>query len=183
MAVAACTKAALLLPPALPLTLRGCCPASPRPWRRARRWEAQHERHCEVGRRVEIPPRRKPRAPLPVIYIEAAGTTTLAGLVALVNAPSPDAPLVAACDRLLYLRDQQHELYRMAEPGYLKMVRATIAEQDRLEAEIRESPPATHAGRRAKAEVVMSLLSNSGTLAAFATAVLRDFMQADGCAA
>jgi hypothetical protein len=84
----------------------------------------------------------------------------------------------------VFLMEERHELYRMAEPDYMKLVRASLGEQDRLRAEIASARPSIPAGRRAMAEVAVSdLVGFGGTYGAIAAAVLRDFMRADGGAA
>jgi hypothetical protein len=120
---------------------------------------------------------------MPVVYVSAAGTARLGALVAGLKTPQPDAALIMKCERFLFPREQSSELYRLTPRGYMNTVTATRAERDRLEDEIAEASPTTSAGRRAKAEVALSILGRPCGMSKVAVAALRDFLRGDGGAA
>ncbi|MBV9749388.1 MAG: hypothetical protein JO157_11285 [Acetobacteraceae bacterium] len=100
----------------------------------------------------------------------------LADLRALAATPHPDAKLLVACERFTLLKEERERLYRKHERGYMDHVRKMAPEMDALELEIANTPARTAAGRAAKGEAAMCMLSQTGTFAQIARSALRDFI-------
>lgn len=100
----------------------------------------------------------------------------LTALRTLAGAASPDARLIAACDRFLFLSEQADRLFRLEPRGYMKRVRAMVGEHVALEKEIAKTPAHTVVGMLAKAEVADRMLGK-GTMADIPRSVLNDFIR------
>jgi hypothetical protein len=86
----------------------------------------------------------------------------LAELRAAVEAPHPDARLIAACYRLEMVMEERDRIFRQKGKGWGERLHATMPEHDALEAEIAGLRARTEAGLRAKAEVALFEMPSGG---------------------
>jgi hypothetical protein len=91
----------------------------------------------------------------------AAPFAALAELRTLAEGRTPDADLIAACERVIEVHERAVLLYRRRAPRYQAQARALYDERFRLEAIVATTPARTAAGRRAKAEVALVALPSS----------------------
>ena len=110
----------------------------------------------------------------------AAAECTFADLLAPAG-DSPDAKLLAACERFLHLDDVCDEEFHRRGPGHMARILATRGERDALQAFIANTKALTSVGRAVKAEVGITLLGG-GTWGEIAKSALRDFQSVAGAA-
>jgi hypothetical protein len=102
---------------------------------------------------------------------------TVAALDDLTSSISPDAKLVAACERLTLLHQQIDASHQEAKPLFGNQLMAHLSEQERLWCIIKGTPAVTSLGKASKARLILDYTRSSrGLPVLLLRSALKDFI-------
>lgn len=102
----------------------------------------------------------------------------VAALRALTTKPHPDARLLAICDRLAVIWDEQDELWQHQQDGYLARSRELSCESEPLMRELANRPARTAEGRLVKGEMAARGMMGGAVWVSLARSALQDYRNA-----